>query len=197
MNLSDFLQRFDIPGAVVLLEGKRNVLPEDQDKLIALGKLLAERTTHLLFRSGNASGSDYLFSEGVAAIAKKRLQVITPYTGHRQQTNNAYETIALDTLDLAAEPDLIYQSKNNKKTETLIDRYVAGDKNPYTIKAAYIIRDTVKVLGANGIPPANFGIFYDDLQDPMNGGTGHTMRVCRQNNIPMVDQTIWMEWLDS
>jgi hypothetical protein len=29
----------------------------------------------------------------------------------------------------------------------------------------------------------------------MTGGTGHTMNVCKQNNIPIVDQKIWFTWL--
>lgn len=195
MTLLHFLNQYDQPGSVVLLEGKRKVHPADEDKLIALGSLLAQESRYIQFRSGNASGADYLFSTGVSSIAKHRLQVITPYTGHRQSLNPAADTIALDTLDLAAEPDLIYQSKGNKKTGSLIDRYVAGDKNPYTIKAAYIIRDTVKVLGASGIPPATFALFYDDLKAPLSGGTGHTIRVCLQNHIPLADQRVWFSWL--
>jgi hypothetical protein len=79
--------------------------------------------------------------------------------------------------------------------EKLIDQYVAGDRNPYAMKAAYILRDTVKVVGARGVSPASIGIFYDDLSDPMSGGTGHTMQVCLNNRIPLLDQRTWIEWL--
>lgn len=72
---------------------------------------------------------------------------------------------------MANEEDVIYQSKNNEKTKGLIDQYIAGDVNKNTIKAAYIIRDTVKVIGTSTIKPANFGIFYDDLKAPQTGGT--------------------------
>lgn len=196
MTLDDFLQLYEKPGSIILLEGKRNVREEDGKKLVKLGNLLTFKTRYMLFRSGNADGSDQLFSEGVAGIDNRRLQVITPYSGHRRKTNLAYDTIALDEIDLAAEADVVYHSKNNKKTEKLIEQYLGGNRNSYAIKAAYIIRDTVKALGAEGVQPATFGIFYDDLQNPESGGTGHTMRVCRMNNIPIIDQRTWFEWVE-
>lgn len=196
MTLQDFISKYDHSNSVILLEGKRNVLEADKDKLVALGKLLALKTSKMIFRSGNAEGADQFFSEGVASIDFKRLQVITPYTGHRQKTNKSYDTISLDQVDLVNNPVVIYHSKSNKKTENLIDRFVLGENNRYTIKAAYIIRDTIKVLGADDILPATFGIFYDDLISPRTGGTGHTMNVCSQMNIPFVDQKEWFEWVE-
>jgi hypothetical protein len=196
MTLQEFIEKFDRENSIVLLEGKRKVLNEDKEKLIALGKLLASSTSKMIFRSGNAEGSDDLFSHGVCSIDQKRLQVITPYNGHRNKQNLAYETFSLDNINFAAEDELIYQSKANKKTVKLIDDFVSGIKNRNTIKAAYIIRDTVKVLGTETIKPASFGIFYTDLNDPDSGGTGHTMNVCRLNNIPLIDQKVWFEWLN-
>lgn len=196
MTLQTFLANFDHDQSFVLLEGKRTVLPEDQEKLIALGRLLASKTSKIIFRSGNAEGSDQFFSMGVASVDSKRLQVITPYSGHRQKTNLAYQTISLDEINLSEEPELVYLSRQNKKTEKLVDQYVAGDKNRYSVKAAYILRDTVKVIGAGNVSPASFGIFYDDLAEPMSGGTGHTMKVCVQHGISMVNQTVWFKWLE-
>jgi len=195
MTLKEFIKQFDKTNSVVLLEGKRNVREADKEKLTALGRLLASKTKRMIFRSGNAEGSDQLFSDGVTAVDNKRLQVITPFSGHRQKTNQAYYTISLDDINIAAEPEVVYQSKRNKKTEKLIDPFVSGNKNRYTIKAAYIIRDTIKVIGTDEIKPAIFGIFYDDLDNPMSGGTGHTMNICKQNNIPFIDQKIWFKWL--
>jgi hypothetical protein len=195
MTLKEFIQMVDKDNSIVLLEGKRNVKVADKEKLTALGRLLASRTTKMIFRSGNAEGSDQLFSDGVTEIDNKRLQVITPYSGHRQKTNHAYDTISLDDINIAAEQEVVYHSKSNKKTEKLIDQFVSGNKNRYTIKAAYIIRDTIKAIGTNEIKPATFGIFYDDLDNPMSGGTGHTMNVCEQNNIPLIDQKVWFKWL--
>jgi hypothetical protein len=195
MTFQEFIHQFDIDNSILLLEGKRYVLDADKEKLTALGRLLASKTTKMKFRSGNAAGSDQLFSEGLTVIDSKRLQVITPYAGHRQKTNQAYETISLEEINLAAIPEVLKQSKNNKKTANLIDQYVSGAKNRFTIKAAYIIRDTIKAIGTADISPSTFGIFYDDLSNPMSGGTGHTMNVCLQNNIPIIDQKIWFKWL--
>jgi len=195
MLLNEFIKNFDKDNSIVLLEGKRNVLEEDKDKLIKLGRLLASKTKIMTFRSGNANGSDQLFSDGVTEVDNKRLQVIIPYTGHRQKTNQAYDTISLDDINIAAEPEVLYQSKSNKKTENIIDKFASGERNQNTIAAAYIIRDTIKVIGTDDIKPATFGIFYDDLENPRTGGTGHTMNVCEQNNIPLIDQNIWFKWL--
>ncbi len=195
MTLKEFIDEYDYENSIVLLEGKRNVIDNDKDKLINLGKLLATKTKKMTFRSGNADGADYFFSIGVASVDNSRLQVITPYSGHRHKTNQAYKTVSLDNIKIAAEPEVVYQSKQNKKTEKLIDQYVSGDINRYSIKAAYILRDTIKVIGTADIKPATFGIFYDDTFNPKTGGTGHTMNICERNNIPIIDQTIWFRWL--
>ena len=195
MTLKQFIDEYDKANAIVLLEGKRNVLAEDKEKLTALGSLLASRTSKMMFRSGNADGADQYFSLGVSAVDKKRLQVITPYSGHRKKTNHAYETVSLEDINLVEEPEVVYQSKKNKKTVNLVDKYVSGDRSHFSMKAAYIIRDTIKVIGTNKIKPATFGIFYDDLEKPMTGGTGHTMSVCQDNNIPSMNQTVWFDWL--
>lgn len=158
--------------------------------------MLAERTVHMTFRSGNATGADQYFSLGVTQVDPSRLQVITPYTGHRQAKNLAQHTLALDQIDLLAEPEVVYATKRNKKIEKWVDQYVAGARDRFSIKAAYLLRDTVKVLGTQSLPPAICGLFYDDLQNPESGGTGHTMGVCRQEKIPVLDQRVWMEWLD-
>ncbi len=191
MTLKQFIIEFDKPNSIVLLEGKRDVLEADEKKLQELGKLLASKTKHIIFRSGNAPSADQFFSDGVCSIDSKRLQVLTPYDGHRKKTNYAYDTISLDTINLAAEPEIIYQSKQNKKTEKLIDKYVSGERDRFSIKAAYILRDTIKAIGQ----ASSFGIFYDDLSNPKAGGTGHTMDICLKNNIPILDQSSWFSWL--
>lgn len=78
MTLNQFINNYDSPGSIVLLEGKRNVPDADKEKLIALGQLLAKKTSHILFRSGNAAGADEYFSQGVSKINQDRLQIITP-----------------------------------------------------------------------------------------------------------------------
>lgn len=196
MTLTDFATQYNSKNTIILLEGKRNVSESDKEKLIQLGNLLASHLPLATFRSGNADGADFYFSQGVLAVAPERLQVITPYANHRQKANKAYETISLDEIDLANEPEVVYQSKSNKKTKSLIDKYVGGAKDRFAIKAAYIIRDTVKVTGTNsGIPPINFAFFYDDEQNPKVGGTGHTMVVCDSNKVPYLTQTDWTNWI--
>ena len=196
MTLQEFTAAYDTPNSVVLLEGKRNVAEEDKDRLVELGGVLASRTSHITFRSGNAAGADYYFSKGIAEVAPDRLQVVTPYTGHRKKSNHAGETFPLDQVNLANEPEVIYQAKTSGKMDNLIDQYVAGRQNRNTVKAAYIIRDTLKVTGTGEIRPATFGLFYDDLQKPRAGGTGHTMEVCEKNGIPFFDQSAWLGWVE-
>ncbi|WP_291102939.1 MULTISPECIES: hypothetical protein [unclassified Flavobacterium] len=196
MELIEFIEIYNYKKSVILLEGKRNVLESDKEKLIQLGSLLATHLPLATFRSGNAVGADFYFSQGVLQVAPERLQVITPYDNHRQKGNNAYETISLDQIDLLNEPEVVYQSKNNKKTKSLIDKYVDGSKDRFAIKAAYIIRDTVKVTGTkSGIPPIDFAFFYDDEQKPKTGGTGHTMEVCEMNKVPYLTQKDWKKWI--
>lgn len=197
MTLNEFITQYDKENSIVLLEGKRNVLEKDIPKLIALGKLLASKTKNMIFRSGNAQGADYYFSLGVTSVDDRRLQVIIPYNGHREKLNNAYDTVSQDNINIAAEPEIVYQSKRNKKTEKLVDQYASGNRNRFSIKAAYIIRDTIKAIGTDEIQPASFGIFYDDFNNPKSGGTGHTMNVCEHNNIPYIDQSIWFKWLEN
>lgn len=195
ITIEEFIEQYDKADTIVLLEGKRNVLTKDKPKLTKLGKVLAERTKLIKFRSGNAEGADYHFSKGVAAVDSSRLQVITPYKGHREKFNLAGETFALDELNLEQESKLIETSKENSKHRNIVELYADGVRNRNSIKAAYLIRDTAKVLGAENIPPATFGIFYDDLDDEKSGGTGHTITVCEKNNIPVVNQSVWFEWL--
>lgn len=195
MTLKEFIEQTDFENSIVLLEGKRKVLEADKEKLFALGKLLASKTKYMIFRSGNADGADQYFSDGVASVNPDRLQVITPYSGHRKKQNKAYEIISLDEINIASEPRAVYETKKNKKIEKLVDQYVSGDVNRNSIKAAYLLRDTIKAIGTEDIQPATFGIFYDDLQIPESGGTGHTMKVCKENDIPVINQNIWFEWV--
>jgi hypothetical protein len=197
MTLKDFIEKYDKPDAVVILEGKREVCPKDAEKIEQFGKLIAEKTQYITFRSGNAPGSDFYFTKGVTSIKPQCMQVVTPYSGHRKGSNSAYETVSLDDVNLADEHKIVRQSKLHDATKPLIDKYVSGERDQYSMKAAYIIRDTVKVTGLkNRILPATFGFFYVDLRNPESGGTGHTKEVCRMNSVPFVNQRVWFKWLE-
>lgn len=200
MTLEKFTKLFDKEGIVVLLEGKREVLKSDESKLVEIARLLASNTTHVIFRSGNADGADKFFKEGVLSVDPNRFQAIVPFNDHMKSVKEElglYQRISLENINLIKEPAILYESKRNKKQKGLIDSY-ENKSNPRTaIKGAYIIRDTLKVTGAlsQGILPAAFGFFYDDLRNPKSGGTGHTMMVCENQLIPFVDQKVWGKWI--
>jgi len=124
------------------------------------------------------------------------LQVITPYCGHRRKTNLGHQTIALDDVDLANEPDIICHTQNSSSVAPLIDGFLKAGDNALTVKARYLLRDTIKVVGTSKLQPATLAIFYDDLVKPKTDGTGHTMRVCEKNGIPYFDQRVWFKWLE-
>lgn len=194
MNFDEFINQYDFEGSIVLLEGKRNVLENDIDKLISLGNKIAIQSKYIKVRSGNADGSDYYFCKGFAEFAKDRLEVIVPAKNHRAKYNMANETYNIGNMNFVNEDEVIYQTKN-KKTEAMIDSYLKGEKNRYSVKAPYLIRDTMKVIGHNEIKACDFAIFYDDLDNPKQGGTGHTINVCEKNNVPHVNQSVWFNWL--
>ena len=200
MTLEKFVRLFDKEGCIVLLEGKRDVLENDKNRLIEIGRLLATSTQHCIFRSGNADGADKYFKEGIMSVDPKRFQAIVPFNDHMKSVKEEpglYERISLDTINLAKEPQILYESKRNKKQKGLVESYEKGVDPRNAIKGAYIVRDTVKVTGApsQGILPAHFGFFYDDLKNPKSGGTGHTMMVCENQMVPYIDQKIWGEWI--
>jgi hypothetical protein len=194
-NLSQFILKYDTLGCIILFSGKRKVLEKDKQMIFDFGQKICSKTKHIIFRTGNADGADLYFGMGVASIDPSRLQTILPYKGHRKKQNQSNYQISLDEIDLLNEPELIYYSKKNKKTEKIIDKYLNGEENKYVIKAAYIIRDTLMVLGNKNVKATSFAFFYDDLLQPRLGGTGHTINICEQNSIPHCNQLIWQEWI--
>jgi len=79
----------------------------------------------------------------------------------------------------------------------LIKRYRnIGRWEKHTIKLTYLLRDTLKVLGSSSLklPPATCGIFYVNESNPLAGGTGHTIRVCQTEHVPVMDQKTWLAW---
>jgi len=197
IGFDEFMDIYDRPGTIVLLEGKRKVKEEEQEKLTAFGRQLAEFSEYIIFRSGNAAGSDELFSKGVAEVDPGRLQVFSPYRGHRKRYVLTEEILSLDDLDMSMEQDLIECSLGRAGMAKLVQQYLEGKRHKYAMRAAYIIRDCMKVVGSNScnMMPASFAFFYDDLTKPMSGGTGHTMEVCKSRGIPFADQKIWFDWL--
>lgn len=133
MDLKEFIEKYDIKGNVILLEGKREIKDCDKEKLLELGKLITDKTKNVIFRSGNANGADNFFSLGVSLIDSKRLQIIVPYNKHRVKYRLTDNIISLENLDIKQEKKLISESKKNLKMSKLIDDYVNGNINRYSI----------------------------------------------------------------
>lgn len=198
VELKDFINRIMfIDNPVILLEGKRKVKPADENKLVSVGRLLAESILQCRFRSGNAPGADDLFIRGVNLVDPSRVELVLPYKGHGKSSGGYNKSFALDEISLASEPETVYQSEAllGKK---MVQYYLQGNINKITARAAYLIRDTMKVTGSvsAGLKKADFALFYDDPSDPGKGGTGHTMKACEHCAVPWVDQRVWMGWLD-
>ncbi|MDF3129466.1 hypothetical protein P0Y35_09700 [Kiritimatiellaeota bacterium B1221] len=181
---------------VMLLEGSRSVHPEDADKLKQLGRFLAREFPRAIFRSGNADGSDTLFARGVEAVDPARMQIVTPHAGHRKKNIHPENYIfPLSESSAINERDLEkYSNEASPKNRTLIENrhHIPRLK----AKANYLLRDTLKVIGdqEKGLAPASAGLFYTQ-PDPMEGGTGHTIRVCLHQKVPVFLQAQWMGWL--
>ncbi len=196
MNFKDFVKYYDRPGIVVVLEGKRIVLEDDKPRLLELSKLLAENTQHIIYRSGNASGADNYFSKGFYGKFASRFEVVIPYDGHRKEDSHGFKIINIEDYQLDLRDKLVKETMKNRQNKDMFYTYIGGERNRMSIKAAYLLRDTLKILG---FPPsvkgASFALFYDDLRKPEIGGTGHTINICRNNFVPFINQQIWFHWL--
>ena len=197
MTLEQFKAAYDKPLAVILLGGKRNVANNDKNDLLALGKLLTLTMKHATFRSGNTGGADALFCEYVKARHPNRLELILPYSKHRAKQTGMATTYAVDEIDLRNEHRVLELISRNKEHTHLVDIHLGTALRSIVAKAAYMLRDAIKVTGTmSGILPATAGLFYEDLSNPKAGDTGYTMQMCDAANVPWFDQSVWMPWLD-
>lgn len=181
---------------VILVEGTRRLPESDADKLVVFARHLAGEYPHAVFRTGNAKGSDEAFARGVTAVDPERLQYILPYSGHRKRAvHRASYQFALTELTSFAEERVAYQTtQSSPEYASMLQR--RNTVPQLRSKARYLLRDTVKVIGnrESGLAPATLGIFYVNAGDPLGGGTGHTIRVCRQHDVPAVFQDDWLHW---
>lgn len=181
---------------VILVEGTRQLPEKDWPLLAAFAKRLAEAYPHAIFRTGNADGSDSAFAQGVAEVDARRLEYVLPYSGHRKKAmaTSAYE-IPVSTLTPMAEEQAAYHTAQaSPEYEGMMAKRDTIPK--VRAKARYLLRDTIKVIGADqtSLAPATVGIFYANPDDPMKGGTGHTIRVCQKHGVAVVLQDEWMKW---
>ncbi len=198
MNYQDFIDLVNShPNSVVLIEGTRKLPESDSPKLVQICKRLANDLPKARFRTGNAKGADEAFAMGIQMVDPSRLEYILPYPSHRKQKISECSTQVAVT-EVSAETESIAVETTMDASPEYSSMLQNRDKVPkLKIKSQYILRDTIKVTGALDISllPATVGIFYINTQDPMKGGTGHTMRVCRKLKVPVITQDEWMRWI--
>ena len=201
MNLDEFAEsQRKVPNPVILLEGTRELSEADRSMLVRLAEKLASILPRVVFRSGNAQGADEAFSEGVHRVSGSRLECLLPYTGHRKSKRiQSAKTVAFDEVP-EAEKQVILESTDQASPDCrgLANLYRKNrTRSRHTAKLLYLLRDTLKVTGSKSLKlsPAACGIFYVNEWKPFSGGTGHTIRVCEQNRLPVLNQTVWREWV--
>jgi len=199
MRQSFLAQACTCKHPVILLEGTRKVPEDAAQRLHALAAFLADALPQAVFRSGNAQGADSLFFHGLTSAAPERLEYILPYPGSgRKRIRPETRVFSLADITpeelgevvevtLSASPDL----------QSLVRAYLERGRNSVTTKAMYLLRDTLKVTGAMslGLPPANFAFFFVNPENPLSGGTGHTIRACREMGVDIHLQEEWERWL--
>ncbi len=196
MNFQEFSDLIsDASDPVILIEGRRTISPETAESARQLAAFLARRFPHLKFRSGNATGSDEAFTAGVLEVSPERLQVIAPYASHRRKQRHP---LALYDTPESLSPEALEEIKAMTIASTpgnrgLVSCYQHGGK--LGSQAACLIRDTMKVAGISGsLAKPTAALFCIDPADPEAGGTGHTIRVCRNAGVPVVFQDCWASW---
>ncbi len=196
MTLAEFTAIVEaVPEPVALLEGRRSIPDHDAAHATHTASMLVRRYPALRFRSGNAEGTDQAFSEGSAQVAPWPLQVVAPYAGHRKSARHSQAVYdSPESLSSVQEDDLACKTATaSPKIKGLIGK--RDKKGALAAKAAYLIRDTMKVTGHSELfPKPACALFFVDLNDPLAGGTGHTIRVCQQEGVPFAFQDSWQQW---
>ena len=185
--------------SVILIEGTRQLRESDRELLLRFSRLLATRWQKAVFRTGNAEGADTAFAEGVRSIASDRLQYVVP--GPRMGRNRLAQDAWVRDLEELSEdgraPIVDATRQATPDSRRPVDAFcgLLANRRLAAI-GSYLLRDTLKVLGSAelGLAPATVGIFYAD--DPDKGGTGHTIRVCREHGVPVALQSCWRHWLE-
>jgi len=200
MHLNEFIAIFKSQKRpVILLEGIRKVPEADREHLSHFGEQLASLLPNVHFRSGNAPGADQAFAAGVCRVRPPHLQYVAPYSSHRVRARHKGAGVfSLDQLPKSEIATLMGKTlEATPDYAGLVKRYRSQGKwERQTIKLAYLLRDTLKVVGSPALKlkPASLGIFYVDNSNPNSGGTAHTIRVCRLCGVPVLDQNTWVQW---
>jgi hypothetical protein len=186
-------------GVVVLLEGRREIPDAWASRATTLGRLLARRFPQAVFRSGNATGSDEAFATGVAMVDPARLQLVLPTRTHgRSRRPEGATAVALNTVPDALRDEMVAVSAAVAGPDNR--RLFLRDSLPPALatKRDYLLRDALKVIGGveGAKEPVTVALFYVDADNPAAGGTGHTIRVCRERGVPVVLQSEWGAWIE-
>lgn len=186
---------------LILVEGRRSIPETSARRARSVAALLARRFPRLRFRSGNATGADEAFAAGIIATAPERLEIIAPYASHRQRER--HPLVRYDSPE-SLDPDALaeVQALTIAATPTnrgLMKCYGRGGRTG--AQAACLIRDTMKVgsarRGRHALPPPVVALFWVNPADPEAGGTGHTIRACRLQGVPVAFQNHWETWLNT
>ena len=197
--MGDVLSLLEQGEPVVLIEGRRALPDGVAEQLEGVGTYLAGRYANVIFRSGNAEGSDTAFSLGVVAVDPSRMEYVlpSPNMGKKRRHPDApfcsLSDLPQEELEHLCDLSIAASPKAERLASAACGRIKSG---PLAGKGRYILRDTLKVIGSPALnrAPAALGLFYVDLSDPEAGGTGHTIRVCRQHNVPVVFQDEFLGW---
>lgn len=177
---------------VVLLEGRREIPESIVPAARRFAFLLSTSFPSMRFRSGNAPGTDAAFASGINDHDSNRLELFLPHIGHRKAVAGP-RTLSVGSLTpesrvVVAESAVEASPRNRGLFDSKVPRLRA--------KGNYLLRDTLKVTGyGSAFPPPVAGFFYADPDDPMAGGTGHTIRVCRNHGVPVILQQDWLGWI--
>lgn len=185
------------PKPVILLEGTRQLPAEKRQVLASVGRRLAEAFPHAVFRSGNATGSDEAFGEGVATVPGAKLELVLPTPGMGRSRRPASAIcLALDDLPLEERRHLARESfAASPENHRIFDLYLRGQAgNPAYAKAQYLVRDALKVCGSPSrqLAPATVALFFINTNGPTSGGTAHTIRLCERQEVPFFTQRDWL-----
>ena len=186
---------------VILLEGTRQLPAQAHGRLQALTAWLCAEFPRAVFRSGNAEGTDAVFADAVAACDPARLELVLPHAGMgRKRRPTGARCVALEAMPEADLERVVAVTREaGRDAGRLGDYYLThryGPSSASTSKATYLLRDTLKVTGSEalGLTPAALGIFFVNEADPTGGGTGHTIRVCAAQGVPVATQAEWGSW---
>ncbi len=190
--------KHNINKQVVLLEGTRKVTKDAQQDLIKLTTYLANKYPQAIFRSGNASGSDELFAKGIESVDASRMQQVLPYpNANKKRLHSDSPVMSLADLNLEELQQLAQLGiKATPSYQSLFKLYLKDQKKTrVTIKAMYLLRDALKIIGCPRLAfaSADMGYFFTDTSNPTGGGTGHTIRMCEISNIPVLTQDDWLK----